>query len=422
MQDIKPVKERIFDFWSNFSIWFGADFGIAVIWAGALLTPYLSLKQALAIIILGHLLGNAVMSLIAIEGQETGLPTMVLSRGPLGGKGSILPSLLNYLQLIGWTAIMLIVGARALDVIFPGTYFAWVIVLGVLVTVWTLVGPERWGWLEKLSVILLAILSGWLLYVIFSKYSFSELWNKPGTGGLPLLIALDLVIAMPLSWAPTIADYSRFAKSKSDAAWGTYLGHLAGSAFCYFLGALSNVAMGKEDPISLIAAYGLGIPAMLIVLVSTLNTTFMDIYSASITWKNVNPKASLKTQILIVGTLGTLLALVFPVDKYEAFLLLIGGAFVPLAAIMIADYFMVRKKYDANELLANQRIRIPGIVAWIVGFALYISMTMESLIGVPVPVLSPLGDRIGASIPVFLITLVLYYILSLGGSKNEVHH
>lgn len=196
----------------------------------------------------------------------------------------------------------------------------------------------------------------------------------------------------------------------------------SGIGFCYFLGALSNVAMGKEDPISLIAAYGLGIPAMLIVLVSTLNTTFMDIYSASITWKNVNPKASLKTQILIVGTLGTLLALVFPVDKYEAFLLLIGGAFVPLAAIMIADYFMVRKKYDANELLANQRIRIPGIVKRIVGFALYISMTMESLIGVPVPVLSPLGDRIGASIPVFLITLVLYYILSLGGSKNEVHH
>ncbi|CAB50003.1 putative hydroxymethylpyrimidine transporter CytX [Pyrococcus abyssi] len=412
MEEIKPVKEKIFDFWSNFSIWFGADFGIAVIWAGALLTPYLSLKEALAIIILGHLLGNAVMSLIAIEGQETGLPTMVLSRGPLGGKGSVLPSFLNYLQLIGWTAIMLIVGARALDVIFPGTYYAWVIVLGILVTAWTIVGPERWRWLEKLSVVLLGVLSVWLLYVIFSKYSFSELWNKPGTGGLSLLIALDLVIAMPLSWAPTIADYSRFAKSRADAAWGTYLGHLVGSAFCYFLGALSNVAMGKEDPISLIAAYGLGIPAMLIVLISTLNTTFMDIYSASITWKNINPKANLKTQVLLVGTLGTLLALVFPVDKYEAFLLLIGGAFVPLAAIMITDYFLVKREYDAEKLLADESIRAPGIIAWVIGFILYLSLTMESLIGISVPVLSQIGNEIGASIPVFLITMVLYYILS----------
>ncbi|AEC52682.1 cytosine permease [Pyrococcus sp. NA2] len=412
MQEIRPIKDRIFDFWSNFSIWFGADFGIAVIWAGALLTPYLSLKEALAIIILGHLLGNAVMSLIAIEGYETGLPTMVLSRGPLGGKGSVLPSLLNYLQLIGWTAIMLIVGARALDVIFPGTYFMWVIVLGILVTVWTLVGPERWRWLEKLSVILLGILSIWLLYVIFTNYSFSQLWNKPGSGGLPLLIALDLVIAMPLSWAPTIADYSRFSRKKSDAAWGTYLGHLAGSAFCYFLGALSNVAMGKQDPISLIAAYGLGIPAMLMILVSTLNTTFMDIYSASITWKNVNPKANIKLHILLVGALGTLLALVFPVDKYEAFLLLIGGAFVPLAAIMITDYFVVKKKYDPEELLKDNSFSIPGILSWLIGFALYISLTAESLIGVSVPFFSSLGNEIGASIPVFLITALIYYLLS----------
>ncbi|AFK22520.1 putative hydroxymethylpyrimidine transporter CytX [Pyrococcus sp. ST04] len=412
MYDIKPVKERVFDFWSNFSVWFGADFGIAVIWAGALLTPYLSLKEALLIIILGHLLGNAVMSLIAIEGQETGLPTMVLSRGPLGRVGSVLPSFLNYLQLIGWTAIMLIVGGRALDVIFPGTYMAWVIVLGILVTLWTLVGPEKWKWLEKASVVLLGILSIWLLFVIFSKYSFQDLWSRPGEGGLPLLIALDLVIAMPLSWAPTIADYARFAKTKNDAAWGTYLGHLVGSAFCYFLGALSNIAVKQPDPISIIAAYGLGIPAMLIVLVSTLNTTFMDIYSASVTWKNINPKANAKLHVVLVGTLGTLLALVFPVDKYESFLLLIGGAFVPLAAIMITDYFLVKRGYNPEELLQDNSLKISGVIAWVIGFIVYIGLTMESLIGVSFPILSSIGNKIGASIPVFLLSAMIYYILA----------
>lgn len=416
MYEIKPVKERIFDFWSNFSIWFGADFGIAVIWAGALLTPYLSLKEALLVIILGHLLGNAVMSLIAVEGQRTGLPTMVLSRAPLGGKGSVLPSILNYLQLIGWTAIMLIVGGKALDVIFPGTYRLWILILGILVTLWTLSGPERWRWLEKLSVVLLGILSVWLLYVIFSKYSFSELWNRPGEGGLPLLIALDLVIAMPLSWAPTIADYSRMAKSERDAAWGTYLGHLAGSAFCYFLGALSNIAVKQPDPISIIATYGLGIPAMLMVLVSTLNTTFMDIYSAAITWKNINPRANAKTQVILVGVLGTLLALVFPVDKYESFLLLIGGAFVPLAAIMITDFFLVNKgRYEVESLLEDRKVKVRGIISWLIGFLLYLGLTMEALIGVKVPVLSDLGNSIGASIPVFLISAIIYYLLERWG-------
>ncbi len=419
--DIKPTssKERKFTLITLLAIWFGAGISIAEFWAGALLTPALSLGAALAVIVLGHLLGNAVMGLIAIEGEETGLPTMVLSRAPLGVKGSFLPSVLNYLQLIGWTAVMLIVGANAMDAVSRElgfeNYALWVVLLGFLVTLWTYIGPKNWEKIEKAAALLLLVLSVWLTYVTLREFPLEELLSRPGTGEIGLMLGLDLVIAMPLSWAPLIADYSRFSKDKKAAFWGTYIGYFISSGLFYFVGALTNMAIGEGDPISIIAAYGLGVPAMLVVVFSTVTTTFLDVYSAAITYKNVSPKADAKKQVLLVGTLGTLLALFFPMERYESFLLLIGGAFVSLAAIMITDYFLVRGPYRPEELLdengsfAGYNLR--AILIWAIGFAFYMSLALEGLFGIHVPVLSALGYRLGSSIPTFVLVSALYYLL-----------
>ncbi|ALV62097.1 putative hydroxymethylpyrimidine transporter CytX [Thermococcus sp. 2319x1] len=419
--DIRPVEKskRTFTLLTIFAIWFGAGISIAEFWAGALLTPALSLGMAILVIITGHVLGNTVMGLIALEGEETGLPTMVLSRAPLGIKGSILPSVLNYLQLIGWTAIMLIVGANAMNAVSKvfgfESYALWVIFLGILVTGWTYIGPKNWEKLEKIAALLLLALSLWLTYVTLERFPLDELLSKPGTGEIGIMLALDLVIAMPLSWAPLIADYSRFAKDKSPAFWGTYLGYFISSSLFYFVGALTNMATGKGDPIGIIAAYGIGIPAMLIVIFSTVTTTFLDVYSAAITYKNISPKADAKKQVLLVGFLGTLLALVFPMEQYESFLLLIGGAFVSLAAIMVTDYFLVRKTYIPEELLDENGsfagYNLKAIIIWAIGFVFYMGLAIEGLFGLHIPVLSELGFRLGSSIPTFLLVSALYYLL-----------
>ncbi|WP_456321866.1 putative hydroxymethylpyrimidine transporter CytX [Palaeococcus sp. (in: euryarchaeotes)] len=418
--EITPVKRenRRFSLITLFAIWFGAGISIAEFWAGALLTPALSLWAAIGVILFGHLIGNAVMALIALEGEETGLPTMVLSRGALGVKGSILPSTLNYLQLIGWTAIMLIVGANAMNAV-SGTfgfqnYALWIIILGLLVTLWTYIGPKNWESLEKFAASLLLLLSLWLTYITLKQFPLSELLSKPGTGEIGVMLALDLVIAMPLSWAPLIADYSRFAKEKRGAFWGTYLGYFISSSLFYFVGALTNIAVGKSDPIGIIVSYGVGIPAMLIILFSTVTTTFLDVYSAVITYKNISPGANAKKQVLFIGALGTLLALVFPVDQYEGFLSLIGGAFVSLAAIMLTDYFLVKKAYSAEELL-NEEGKFKGynkraLGIWALGFLFYMGLAVEGLFGIHIPILSELGFKLGSSIPTFLLVAVLYYL------------
>lgn len=415
--DIKPVpkSKRSYTFLTLSAIWFGAGISIAEFWAGALLTPALSLWAALGIILIGHLIGNTVMGLIAVEGEETGLPTMVLSRAALGIKGSVLPSALNYLQLIGWTAIMLIVGANAMDAVFGKGYTLWVLVLGILVTAWTYIGPKNWEKIEKAAAALLLLLAIWLTYTTLEQFSLAALMSKHGTGGMGTMLALDLVIAMPLSWAPLIADYSRFARKREGAFWGTYLGYFLSSSLFYFVGALTNMAVGESDPIRIIAAYGLGIPAMLVIVFSTVTTTFLDVYSAAITYKNISPKADARKQVLLIGMLGTGLALVFPVDRYEGFLLLIGGAFVSLAAIMLTDYFIVKKGYNPDELL-DEEGRFAGwntraMIIWLTGFLFYMLLAVEGLFGIHVPVLSTLGARLGSSIPTFVLVSILYWLL-----------
>ncbi|MEM2002918.1 MAG: putative hydroxymethylpyrimidine transporter CytX, partial [Candidatus Methanomethylicaceae archaeon] len=361
------------------------------------------LFSALVVIIIGHIIGNALMGLVALEGYQVGVPTMVLSRRPLGVKGSFLASLLNYLQLIGWTAVMNIVGARALDTVFialgyPSNFSLWIIVFGLLNTFWTIVGPKRWRWLERISALMLLVLIVWLTTIVVGNIGFVN-WHY-STGDLTELQALDLVVAMPVSWLPLVADYSRLVKG--GAFWSTFLGYFITSSLFYFVGGVSNMYLGIGDPIGIIAVYGLGIPAMLIVLLSTTTTTFLDIYSAAITFKNVRPRESLRRQILFVGLLGTAIALIFPMQEYEWFLLLIGGAFVPLASIMIIDYFAVcRKKYEIEELIGEkaQQLRYPGIASWFIGFGFYV-------------IISAYLPWLGATLPSMAVTGLIYYIFS----------
>ncbi len=398
-----PPKLRYLNTWDLLFIWFGAGISIAEFWAGALLVPAVSLLTALVVNLVGHLIGNTLMGLIAIEGYVTGVPTMVLTRRPLGLKGSYLASSLNYLQLIGWTAVMNIVGAKALDATFavlgyPSNYKLWIVVFGLLNTAWALAGPKKWRWLERLSVTLLLILIIWLAAVTLNTVGTID-WHF-STNELTTLQALDLVVAMPISWLPLVADYSRL--SARGAFLGTFAGYFITSSLFYFVGGLSNMYLGMLDPIAIIATYGLGIPAMLIIILSTTTTTFLDIYSAAITFKNIKPGESLNRQVVIVGLLGTIIALMFPIEEYEWFLLLIGGAFVPLAAIMIVDYYVIcRGKYEVDGLIGSKvpAVKMHGIVSWALGFIAYLTI-------------SAYLPWLGATLPSMLITSIIYYTLS----------
>ncbi len=414
---VEPVgaDDRVLGFTDTFMIWFGAGVSIAEFWAGALLTPGLDLRNALLVILLGHLVGNLLLAFVALAGWKTGLPTMVLSRKILGSRGSFLPSILNYIQLIGWTGIMIFVGAEAaskVTVALTGKqlFSIWVITLGALVMIWALIGPLGWRLLSRISGTLLLFLSMWLLlYIVWIGGAGST-----GTGRLGFWVALDLVVAMPVSWAPLAADYGRFCKDAKASFWGTFLGYFASSSLMYIIGAVTNLKFGTPDPVELIALVGVGIPAFIIIVLSTVTTTFMDVYSAAMSFKNVVERSDARKHIVLVTLLGIVLALVFPAERYEAFLLIIGGVFVPFSMLITLDFLFEHERYEGLMILRGMALINKGtLLVWMLGSIFYLLLSIKPMFGINVPVLGLVADEAGCSLPTLVLTAIIYVVVIL---------
>jgi NCS1 family nucleobase:cation symporter-1 len=428
MAGIEPIskEERNLGGWDFFLLWTGAAISLAEIWAGSLMVP-LGLGLGLWAILLGHLIGNTPFALGGLIGSRWGIPTMVSVRPSFGIRGSYFAAGLNVIQLIGWTAVMLIVCGGAADAISKFYGFSnlplWIILSGVVTTLWALVGHRIWKWLERISVFALLILCIVMTYVVFQEYGWEKLSQIPKQKDFPFMIGMDLVIAMPISWLPLVSDYSRFAKNSKSSFWGTWIGYFIVSSWMYLLGLAASLATQSPDPsgvvMNLMVKFGWVIPALIIVLFSTFTTTFLDIYSTAISGLNIVPKLGERKGVIIGGILGTATALIFPtLLNYEDFLLFIGALFCPLFGIVLVDYFFLRKgSIDVEDLYRREGkywlwkgINPLAILAWAIGFAVYLGfspMLMDKVLGIRAAFPWP----IGSSLPSMILAGLIYWLL-----------
>jgi putative hydroxymethylpyrimidine transporter CytX len=242
-----------------------------------------------------------------------------------------------------------------------------------------------------------------MTYVVFHEYGWGRLIDAQPEGGMPFMVGLDLVIVMPISWLPLVCDYSRYARSTTSAFWGTWIGYFIVGSWMYVLGLGAALATKSATPdsmvLELMAGLGLVLPALIIVLVSTFTTTFLDIYSTSVSSLNIWPKLGESRGIISCGILGTGLALIFPAEAYEHFLLLIGSVFCPLFGVVLADYFLLRGgRYLAGQLYRKGTLywytvgfNLWALVAWGLGFAVYLILKQETTIGSSLPSLLASG-------------------------------
>src|SRR5438034_10028995 len=328
------------------AVWGALAIGLLVLLTGALLVPSLGFPEALLAIVIGTLIGCVPLALVALAGSRENVPTMVLFRPVLGRRGSYLPSVLNILQLAGWTGFelwaMSQVADRASERLFgfsaPGL---WLAVMAVVCTLLALGGPilvvRRW--LERFGAWVVAAVALWITIRVLTVSDLGALWQRPGTGGLPFWLAVDLVIAQPVSWLPLVADYTRFARTPSGAAIGTYAGYAVGNLWFYALGALLVLGAGLSDasPAGLaqaMAALTGGGIVLLTLLVGETDEAFADIYSAAVSAQNLRERLSQRRAILFVAVAGVALAAWLngraedATATFELFLFLLGSVFV----------------------------------------------------------------------------------------------
>ena len=371
-----PQSKRNLTGLDFFLLWSGAAISMAEIWAGGMLVS-LGFWGGVMAIIIGHIVGNTPLSLGGIIGSEWGISSMFSIRAAFGRIGSFVASFFNIIQLLGWTAIMVIICARAMDVISIKMFgynnrFLWILIAGLGSTVWAMIGHRWWKWIQRIAVVALAALCVVMTYVVMVNLPLSFLKNMVADGSLPWATGFDIVIAMPISWLPLVADYSRFAKSTKSAYRGTWWGYFLVSSWMFLLGFFLSLATGQSDPIPGMVAMGFGVIAFMVVLFSTITTTFLDIYSTAVSFMNIKPRVKEKVATFIFGISGTGLALFFPVDRYESFLYFIGSIFIPLFGVVLFDYFIYRKRnIDVNQLLHQKEYDLLALLAWAGGFVIY---------------------------------------------------
>lgn len=404
-----PAGQRTLGPAAFFFIWAGAGISLAEVLAGGFLAPA-GLLVGIMANLLGHLLGNTLLALGGVVGTDHGIPSMVSVRPSFGVRGSYLAAVLNVIQLVGWTAVMLVVAAKSLNALslqlfgFSG-YLTWVAVIGAATTAWAWAGREGWRWLEPVVSGLLLALSLYVGYRILSTGGLSGLQAVNEGGGMSFGYATDLVIAMPLSWLPLVADYSRFGRSVAGSFFGSWTGYFVSSFLMYALGLGAALATGTADIVGILTGLGMGAAALFIVAFSTLTTAFLDVYSTAVSTQNLFPHLRERHLILAAGVMGTLVAAFFPIERYESFLLFIGGVFVPLFGIVLSDYFLLRRR----KLLVQELFRPGGaywyvrgvnpvaMLAWVVGAVTYYACTRT-------------GFWMGASIPSLAVAGLIYVL------------
>ncbi len=435
-----PKLQRVLGLLDYAVLWGDLGIGLLVMLTGTFLVPGLGLGEALLAILIGSIIGSLMLAVIGAIGSDNAVPTMVLLRPVLGLRGSYLPTALNVLQLIGWTIfefIVMGVAANAISQTLFGTssFVVWAAVFAIVVILMGVGGPVGVVrvWLEKFAVWIALATGLWLTFHFATTYNLEALLSKAGDGSLPFWIAVDLVIAMPISWLPLVADYNRFARETRRAFWGTFLGFMATNFWFLSLGAMALLGAGvQQEPKEFATAIALtaGWVALLILLADETHNAWADLYSSAVSLQNVFPRVKQRWLIIGLGAACYLVAVMLDITQYENFLFLIGSFFVPLFGILAADYFVLRRRHYGTDELYRERgaywytagVNLWGIIAWLAGVAIY-HITNPTTLGAfyaawPTMVPGSLTD-LGGSLPSFVAAFVLYAIL--GGIALRPH-
>jgi putative hydroxymethylpyrimidine transporter CytX len=415
-----PKEKRSLGFKDFAVLWGDLGIGLLVILAGTFLVPGLGLGAAATAILVGTALGSFLLGLVGKIGSDSGRPTMALLRPLLGRRGSFAPTALNVLQLLGWAVFEFIIMGVAMNTICSrlfgfSSYPLWTAVSAIVIVLMGLAGPVAFvkQWLEKFAVWVALATGVWLTWHLLSSYDLRAFLARPGDGSLPYWQGVDLVIALPISWLPLVADYNRFAKRGSSAFWGTVLGFFVTGTWFLVMGAFlmlgSSVSQEPKDFATAIALIG-GWGALLILLADETHNAWADLYSAAVSTQNIFPKARQRWLIVGFGALCLGAALLLDVTKYQGFLYLVGSLFIPLFGVLIADYFVLREREEEHR---NGRSDRSGraMVAWALGIVAY-HVTNPSTLASMFPVWTKLVPQvltlIGGSIPSFVLSFIAY--------------
>jgi len=401
-------EQRVFRLRDHASLWFSLGVGLLVMQVGAYLMPALGTKEALLAIVGGSLIGAGMLGWVAKIGCESGLASAGLMHAVYGRSFARLPIILNIVQLLGWGTFELVIMRDATVAIGRQSG-------SLLAGYWPVLATLLWGGaitllisgsmvqlvrqiISRVALPLVVLSLLWLTWKFLGMaqaQGLEALWQRHGEGGMGVLPALDLVIAMPISWLPLVADYARHGKSGSAALRGTWAGYALANIWCYALGMLVALVLPSEDLVTaLLLAQG-GLIALSLILIDEVDNAYGDAYSGAVSTHSLLPRWSVRQWGLLIAVLSTGLALVLPMHSLEPFLLLLSSVFVPLFGVILGC--LAGRRDVAAQVASARAAHAAPIAIWLAGIACY-------------HLLAQFAPALGSALPTLALSFVLAWV------------
>lgn len=360
---------------SNGIIWFGVAISVSEIEAGIEIGAASAANTLWIPLVLGHVLGGIMLFFVGLIGARVRLNAMETTTSTFGKYGSKFFAALNTFQLLAWVAVLNAQGASALAGLnLPISFALTCVILAVLIAIWVYVGLRRSA---NVTTVVMAALTVLLAILSVKLFGLGDaLASSPASGKIASTVAgaaatlgfwniFEISIAMPISWLPVISDYTKDVEKPVKATAISAVAYTVASLWMYIIG-IEIAGLGANNNIAqAILLAGLGIPGIIIVVLSTVTTNFLAANSAGESAKAIYNKLNPKIAGVVVSILSAALAISGIMEHYISFLYLIASVFAPMAAVLLVSFYLVKNR---SETLG---FWLWNIFAWLGGFVVY---------------------------------------------------
>jgi nucleobase:cation symporter-1, NCS1 family len=415
--DAVPHDKRDFNFWAMVFIFMGMQVPVSYFITGGSITAGLTLGQAFLTTVVAAAIGFVIFAMVGVIGWQTGASTMVCTRPAFGVIGSVLPALITFIELTGWDSVHVQLAGQLMGGIGKswglGYTHIYSIVVGVAIVSLVVWGHALLKWMERFLVPVVIVLVAMALYTVLSGQNLAELWSKSGEGSLTIMLAFDAMFIAILTWAPMVCDYTRYGQTRGSAFNAALFGSLPVALFMLFVGQSAAIGLGNPNALEAMVARGtaFSIVAFFVAIFATIATAALIMYSASMALLNVIPQVPLRIINLFTGTIVVVASVTINLlGNVIGWLSFQGIMLIPLFAVILVDYFIVRRQqYDTESLYMRsgpywgyRGFNLVGYAAWIIGAVAYV-------------IISKAFASLGGSIISFLLAGVVYWAVASSG-------
>ena len=397
--------EKRIGIFSSGIIWFGVAISVSEIEAGIEIGAATTNEGLWLPLLLGHVLGGILLFGVGLIGARVRKNAMETTASTYGAYGSKFFAVLNLLQLLAWVAVLNAQGAMALAGLnLPISFTLTCVILAVLIGIWVWVGLKRSANVASVVIGLLTVLLAVLSIKLF-VVSGADATGAVAAGGsaanasaaglsLGFWNVFEISMALPISWLPVISDYTKDAQKPVAATVASAAAYTVASLWMYIIGLqIAGLGAGTDIAHAILLA-GLGIPGIIIVVLSTVTTNFLAANSAGESAKAVVARINPKIAGVVVSALSAVIAASGIMDHYISFLYLIASVFAPMAAVLLVSFYLGHGRGGGLGFW------LWNLFAWLVGFAVYqVAERLESVFLGPT-LLAVLVSAVVAVVPV----------------------